>query len=159
MILTLSNIIIVVLIGICVWLAAKWLFKKDTEIENRRRAAGQLAATLTGMGFKELPGFFLDYSVGDYSGMFYKLTEVGKKLMGGEKAVLAELEDVFVNLLDIKLNTPEGRAQVKAKLAATEAAMAPVQPAAPQVVVVAPAVPVPAAPAQTPATAPAVIQV
>ena len=78
MTLTLSNLIIIALCGVVAWLAAKWLFKKDTEIENRRRAAGQLAAKLREMGFTELPEFFIDYSVGDYSGMAYKLKAVAE---------------------------------------------------------------------------------
>jgi hypothetical protein len=94
MVLSLSNIIIVGLIGVCAWFASKWLFKKDTEVENRRRAAAHLANKLSEMGFKELPVFFLDYAVGDYSGMAYKLSEVARTMMGGEKAVLAEMDDV-----------------------------------------------------------------
>ena len=112
MVLSLSNIIIVALIGVCGWLAGKWLFKKDTEIENRRRAAAQLANKLSEMGFKELPVFFLDYAVGDYSSMAFKLTELARTMMSGEKAILAELDDVFSKLLQIKLATQEGRFQV-----------------------------------------------
>jgi hypothetical protein len=131
MVLTLSNIVIAVLLVLCAWLAAKWLFKKDTEIENRRRAAGHLAATLREMGFKDLPEFFIDYSVGDYSGMAYKLHQLAQKMMSGEKAVLAELEDVAVKLLAIKLKTPEGRLQVRAALEDAEKAAAPPAPLAP----------------------------
>jgi hypothetical protein len=120
MTITLSQVVIVVLIGVCIWLATKWLFQKDTEIENRRREAGRLAASLSKLGFRELPEFFIDYSVGDYSGMAWKLGSVAQKLAGGEKAVLAELEDVFRKLLDINLNTPEGRMLVKSRLAEIE---------------------------------------
>ena len=120
MVLSFSNLVIIALAGLCSWLAAKWLFKKDTEVENRRREAGQLAATLKEMGFQDLPEFFIDYAVGDYSGMAYKLGAVAKKLAGGEKAVLAELETVFTKLLAIKLNSPEGRVLVAARLAEVE---------------------------------------
>lgn len=146
MVLSLSNIIIVVLIGVCGWLAGKWLFKKDTEIEHRRRAAGRLAAKLSEMGFKELPEFFINYSVGDYSGMAYKLTEIARTMVSGEKAVLAELDDVFTKLLAIKLATQEGRFQVGTKLAEIEKLLAGppavVAPVAPVVAPVAPEAPV-----------------
>jgi hypothetical protein len=124
MTLSLSNLLIVALAGVCAWLASKWGFKKDTEAENRRREAGRIAATLTSMGFTELPEFFIDYSVGDRSGMAFKLSAVAKKLAGGEKAILAELEGAFTKLLDIKLNTPEGRIIVSSKLAEIEKQLA-----------------------------------
>ena len=144
MTLTLSNLIIIGLIGVCAWLAGKWFFKKDTEIENRRRAAIQLAATLKGMGFVDLPEFFIDYGVGDYSGMLYKLKAIAQKMMSGEKGVLAELSDVFETLLKIKLATQEGRMLVKSELEAYEKMLAP---AAPAPAAPAPAAPAPAAPA------------
>ena len=121
MTLTLSNLIIIALCGVVAWLGAKWAFKKDTEIENRRRAAGQLAAKLREMGFTELPEFFIDYSVGDYSGMAYKLKAVAQKMMSGEKGVLAEIGDVFDKLLKIKLATQEGRLLVRSVVEAAAA--------------------------------------
>ena len=51
----------------------KWLFTKDTEIENRRRGAAKLAAKLQAIGLRKLPEFLIDYSVGDYSGMANKI--------------------------------------------------------------------------------------
>jgi len=122
---TLSNLIIIALIGVCAWLAGKWLFKKDTEVENRRRAAGRLAAKLSEIGFKDLPEFFIDYSVGDYSGMAHTLAAIAQKMMSGEKAILAELDDVFLKLLSIKLNSGEGRHLVATKLAEIEKLLAP----------------------------------
>jgi hypothetical protein len=131
MTLTLSNLIIIALCGVVAWLGAKWAFKKDTEIENRRRAAGQLAAKLSEMGFTELPEFFIDYSVGDYSGMAFKLKQVAQKMMSGEKGVLAEIGDVFDKLLKIKLATQEGRMLVRSELEAYEKMLTPEPPAAP----------------------------
>lgn len=123
--LTLSHVIILALSVLAAWLAAKWLFKKDTEVENRRRAAGRLAAKLTELGFKELPEFFIAYSIGDYSGMAHILTQIAQKMMSGEKAVLAELEDVFTKLLTIKLGSAEGRHLVRTKLQEIEKLLAP----------------------------------
>jgi len=120
MLVSIYHLIIVALAGICAWLAGKWFFKKDTEVENRRRAAGHLAAELKALGFRELPEYFIDYSVGDYSSMLHKLAELARIFMAGEAAVLTELDDVFVKLLDIKLKTDDGRKFVRIKLEAAE---------------------------------------
>lgn len=129
MTLTLSNLIIIALCALCAWLAAKWLFKKDTEIENRRKSAAELAATLKAMGFVRLPELFINYSVGDYSGMARQIADVAKTLAGGEKAVLAECAAVFSTLLDVNLRTPEGREVVRMRLAEADKLQAPAAPA------------------------------
>ncbi len=128
---TVTNLIIMALIAVACWFAGKLYFKKDTERENRRRAAGQLAGKLTELGFKDLPEFFIDYSIGDYSGMAYRLSGIAQKMMGGEKVVLAELDDVFIKLLTIKLDSPEGRHFVQTKLTEMEKLLAPPVPAPP----------------------------
>ena len=129
--LSLSSIAIVVLIGIYAWLAAKWLFKKDTEIENRRRGAAKLAGTLRALGLKKIPEFLVDYSVGDYSGMAHRIGEVARTFLEGEEAVVAEFHEVFANLLTAKLKTEEGRLLIKAKLAEAEKQYAPAPTPAP----------------------------
>jgi hypothetical protein len=106
----------------------KWLFNKDTEIENRRRAAAELAATLRGVGLELIPEFLIDYSVGDYSGMATKIANLGKTFLKGEKAVMAEFERVFENLLAAKVKTEEGRLYVKARLAEAEKLASPTAP-------------------------------
>jgi len=50
-------------------LAGRFLYKKDTEIEERRRAANRLAGVLRAGGLEYVPDFLEDYGVGDYSGM------------------------------------------------------------------------------------------
>jgi len=50
MVLTPSSILILVLVPLVGFLAAKWLFQKDTEIENRRRGAAKVAAVLQTYG-------------------------------------------------------------------------------------------------------------
>lgn len=52
----------------------RWLFRKDTEIENRRRAAGLTAAELKKRGVQHIPELLIDYSVGDYSGMLARVS-------------------------------------------------------------------------------------
>ena len=63
MVLTPSSILILVLVPLVGFLAAKWLFQKDTEVENRRRGAAKLAAVLQTYGLKKTPEFLIDYSV------------------------------------------------------------------------------------------------
>ena len=95
---------------------AKWLFAKDTEIENRRRAAAKLAAKLQQYGLKKTPEFLIDYSVGDYSGMAKKIHDLADLFLSGEEHVMKELDSVYQNVLAEKLKTEEGRALIAAKL-------------------------------------------
>ena len=124
--LSLSSIVIIGLLGYGAYASAKWLFKKDTEVEARRRAACQIAASLKEMGFKELPEFYMDYAVGDYSGMAYKLKNLAVKMASGEKAILAELDDVFTKLLSVKLGSKDGLVLVKSKLEEAEKLLMPI---------------------------------
>lgn len=114
----------VILLILCVpalaYLVVKKLCQKDTEIENRRRGAATLAAKLQEVGLRKLPGFLIDYSVGDYSGMANKIRMLAEMLADGDEVVLAEVDSVFRNVLDAKLATEEGRAFLAAKLAEVE---------------------------------------
>ena len=96
--------------------AGCWLFKKDVEMENRRRAAGKLAAKLQEFGLKKIPDFLIDYSVGDYATMAKKLHDLAELFLSGEAHVLAEFDDVYQNVLAAHLNTAAGRALLAAKL-------------------------------------------
>ena len=139
MTLSLLHIVCIALAVAAAYFAVKWLFRKDTEIENRRRRAVELSAKLTGLGFKSMAELFMDYAVGDYSGMFSKMAMVVEKLRGNDKDILADLSDVFDNLLKIKLACQEGRAMVKAELESVEKMLSP-EPVVPVVVVQAPVV-------------------
>lgn len=121
MIVSMNMLVIVALCALCAFLAAKWLFKKDTIIEGRRRAAAQMAATLRGLGLKQIPTFLVDYSVGDYSGMAHSIGDAARLFLSGEEAVLNEFKEVFANLLAAKLKTEEGRLVIAAKLAEAQA--------------------------------------
>lgn len=129
MVLSLMHIVCIVLAIAAAYFAAKWLCRKDTEIEGRRRRAVELSARLTAMGFKSMAELFMDYAVGDYSGMFSKMAMVVEKLKGNDKDILADMSDVLDNLLKIKLATQEGRALVKAELESVERMLAPDMPA------------------------------
>lgn len=114
---SLVHLVILVLVVAVGFLAAKWLFQKDTETENRRRGAGHLAAVLTSYGLVKIPEFLIDYSIGDYSGMAEKVKELAKMFLAGDDAVVKEFDQVFERVLVKKLQTEAGRTLIAAKLA------------------------------------------
>jgi len=116
MLISLNSIVIVALIAAVGFLGAKWLFKKDTEIEDRRRGAAKLAASLKVYGLARIPDFLIDYSVGDYSGMAMKMKTLAEMFLSGEEAVITELDGVYERVLSQKLMTEAGRALVASKL-------------------------------------------
>ena len=136
MILTASNAAILVLVPLVGFLAAKWLFQKDTEREDRRRGAAKLAGVLQTYGLKKTPEFLVDYSVGDYSGMAHKIADLSRLFLDGEEHVVKEFQHVFERVLEAKLRSPESRAYVAAKLAESDKpakpkseSLSPVKPA------------------------------
>jgi len=116
MLLSLNTIVIVVLIAAVGFLGAKWLFKKDTEIENRRRGAARLAAALTSYGLVKIPEFLIDYSVDDYSGMAMKIKAYAEMFLAGEEAVVKEFDGIFERVLAEKLKSEAGRVLIASKL-------------------------------------------
>jgi hypothetical protein len=129
-VLTPATIALCVCVPLLAYFIGKWLFTKDTEIENRRRGAAKLAAKLQSLGLRKTPEFLIDYSVGDYSGMANKIQMLTELFLDGDGPVLAEVETVFQNVLVAKLGTEEGRAYIAAKLAEAVKAVAPVVAAA-----------------------------
>jgi hypothetical protein len=130
MVLTPSSIAILVLLPLVTFLGAKWLFQKDTEIEDRRRGAAKLAAVLKSYGLEKTPEFLVDYSVGDYSGMAHKIGDLSRLFLSGEEHVVKEFQHVFERVLEAKLRSAEGRTYVAAKLAESDKP-ATSQPASP----------------------------
>lgn len=118
-----SSIGLLVAVPLLAWLGAKWFFQKDTEKEDRRRGAAQLAGVLQTYGLQKTPEFLIDYSVGDYSGMTHKIASLAKLFLDGEEAVVKEFQQVYERVLDAKLRTPEGRAYLAARL--SDAAQTP----------------------------------
>ena len=155
MVLSLTQIVCIILACASTYFGVKWCFRVDTAIENRRRKAIELSARLTAMGFKSMSEIFMDYAVGDYSGMFSKVSMVVERLRGNDKDILADLSDVFDNLLSIKLACQEGRTMVRSELESVEKMLAPVAPVAP-VAPAAPVAPVAAVAAVAPVVAPVV---
>ena len=129
LVLTPATIALCVCVPFLAYFIVKWLFTKDTEIENRRRAAAKLAAKLQAIGLKKTPEFLIDYSVGDYSGMANKIQMLAELFLAGDEPVLVEVETVFRSVLDSKLKTEEGRAFIAAKLAEVTKAIEAAKPA------------------------------
>lgn len=101
----------------------KIAFAKDTETENRRRGAGQLAIALGKYGLKRIPAFLVDYSVGDYSGCGKKIKDLAELFLSGEETLVKEFDDVFKTVLFTKMQTAEGRTFVDAVLKEAESAV------------------------------------
>ncbi len=116
-VMTPATVALCVCVPLLAFFIGKWLFGKDTEIENRRRSAAKLAAKLQSIGLKKTPDFLIDYSVGDYSGMANKIHMLADLFLSGDEPVLAEVDTVFRNVFESKLKTEEGRAWIAAKLA------------------------------------------
>jgi hypothetical protein len=129
-VLTPSAIALCLCVPLLAYFLVKWACSKDTEAENRRRAAAKLASKLQAIGLRKLPDFLIDYSVGDFAGMANKIHAVSELFLAGDEPLLAEVDTVFRNVLDAKLKTEEGRALVAAKLAEATKAVAPVVAAA-----------------------------
>ena len=115
-----STLAILVLGGVCAFLAGKWLFTKDTEAEARKRAAIKVASTMEAMGLVRVPRMLECYAVNDWSGLAHEI-KLMAELAVNEKALFAEFDVTFSRVLDMKLRSEEGRALLAAKLAATAA--------------------------------------
>ena len=129
--------LIVGLVILSCFLLGKVLFKKDEQIEDRRRSAAQLAGVLQRFGLKRLPMVLIDYSVGDYSGMSKRIASFIELFGEGEEAVIKEFNEVFERVLENKLNNPESRAYIQARLNET-------RPAASASIAASPVTPTPA---------------
>ena len=119
---SISALLLVVVGG---YQGTKWLVKVGTKVENRRRAAANLAGVLRSYGLVKTPEFLVDYSVGDYSGMGDKLVRLAELFLSGEAEVVKEFEQVFERCLVAKLATEQGRAYITSKLTDSEYVVAP----------------------------------
>jgi hypothetical protein len=116
MIISGSQLAVLALVAVVGWLGAKWIFQKDTEVEDRRRGAVKLAGSLKAYGLTKIPDFLSDYAVGDYSGMAMKIKALADMFMQGEAGVITEFNQVFDKVLGEKLKSEAGRAFIAAKL-------------------------------------------
>lgn len=105
-----------VLIGLAMFALGMWLFRKDTEIENRRRLAGKAAGELRGKyGLTMIPLLLEDYSVGDYSGMATRIKDIAELLLDPKRTAV-EFDEIFSRLLTIRMSDPESRTALLARI-------------------------------------------
>lgn len=114
-VLSASTIAIIALAGVTAFFVGKWLFTKDEEAEDRKRAAIRVSALLTSMGLVRLPRVLECYAVNDWSQLATEL-KMFAELALDEKAVVAEFDTVFKNVLARKVATEEGRSYIAAML-------------------------------------------
>lgn len=105
---------------VCLLLAV-FFCRKDTEVENRRKAAIKASQYLAGKGLKRLPQMLECYAVGDYSGLAKSVHSFADLVTGDPKALATEFEDVFRSELDAQLKTDAGLALIVSKLAEVKA--------------------------------------
>ena len=100
--------VILVLVVALGALLAGFLYRKDTEKENRRRAALEISATLKGWGFERFSTFFANYGIGDYSGMVAEIVSLGK-LASNEPELIKELRAVMLRMIEHEMKDPDQR--------------------------------------------------
>lgn len=113
---TLTAVLLVVVLCVVGFVVARYLFNLDERVEDRRREAAKLAGVLYGYGLRRLPAILIDYSVGDYSGMTNRIVQFVELLSADESAVVKEFDSIFDRVLNVKLQTEEGRIYIAAKV-------------------------------------------
>lgn len=104
------------LLGVVGYFAGQYLFKKDTQVEERRRNAIQVAGILKANGLNIAADALVGYAVGDYSGVAASLKDAAT-ILTNPAAAAAEFDGVFEKMLNAKLVNPEARAKLQATIA------------------------------------------
>ena len=99
-----SNLLGAVVLSIAGFTVARFLFRRDTAREDRRRAAGRVAGYLRSQGLQHLPEVLEDYSVGDYSGMAKSITKVAA-LLNDPEAAKSIFSQVVANVQEAQKHT------------------------------------------------------
>jgi hypothetical protein len=119
-----TNIVILILAGVCAALLVKVFLRKDSARCNKHKGAGLMAGSLKAHGMNRIPAILMDYSQYDWQGIGKKFESIYELFQQGEDVVLAELSAVFKSVLKETVKTEEGRAYVAAVLAeATKATL------------------------------------
>jgi hypothetical protein len=95
------NLLIAVGVVSLGYVGGRFLYQKDTEREERRRAAFLTAASMREKGLNVMGDFLMDYAVGDYSGMAKKLKNAAVTL-SNPAAAEAEFATIFEKMLKSK---------------------------------------------------------
>jgi hypothetical protein len=113
----------VIVVALCVYLgsvAGKWLFGKNSKLDEQKKAALSLAISLRQYGLTWLPAMLEDFAITNVTDMIQKMHDMAKVVQAGNDAILKDLEATYERVLDKKLSTPEGLALIKAKISAVE---------------------------------------
>lgn len=127
---------------LCAVLLGGFFYRKDNEIEERRKKAADISAYFKGIGMSHTSAFFRDYSVGDYDGMWVEAKaaigilenetqrnaqelEVAKRLAAEVfKDGPAAWADLLNTINKLNSNPPTGATSVAVKPAAPAAPVA-----------------------------------
>ena len=102
------------------------LFGANQKLEERKRSAQVLAARLRAAGLVLIPELLDDYVVGDVKDAVTRIHELARLVeIGGDDAIMKELDGTFNGMLDAKLATADGPADIKAKVVAAQAPAMP----------------------------------
>jgi hypothetical protein len=107
----------------------KLVFKSKKDVSGLRKATQALSIALREHGLKRLPEALEAFTVGDLDDLLAFIRDAATVVKSGNAAIIAELEGTFDRMLGVKLQTPEGRAALKARVAEVEAEIAAAAPA------------------------------
>ena len=97
---------------------AKWLFQKDTEKENKRRRAAEVAAIYKKRGLEDIPNQLINYSVADLSGVIHGFVEaLHKYVMVKDEEVEAQIDRILTNMIKAAYLTAAGKTVVDKAIA------------------------------------------
>jgi hypothetical protein len=106
-----NAVLLLAAIGAIGFFLSKFLVRKDTQIEDRRRRAIQLSNWAAVNGLPLISRLLVSYSVGDYSSLKQQVGEVSELLADDAEAKAAVGR--FLNVqLDRRLATSEGREEI-----------------------------------------------
>ena len=98
----------------------KLIFKGKKSVSGLRKATQALSIALREHGLKKLPEALEAFTIGDVDDLLVYIQDAATVVRSGNAAIIAELEGTFDRMLGIKLNSPEGRAALKARLVEAE---------------------------------------
>lgn len=101
------------------YIVGGFLFRKDEEMEDKKRAARDLGTALREVGLVRIPEALDDFAVGDWSAVWDKVKFL-VNLFKDKKALFEEFNAVFGRVLAKKVATAEGLAEIEAAIAAVK---------------------------------------
>jgi hypothetical protein len=102
----------------------KWMFGVSEKMVQKKKAAQVLATELRANGLKIIPQLLEDFAIGNVNDMLQKIYDLSKLVESGSDAIKKELEETYESVLDAKMQTAEGMALLKSKIAEVEKAAA-----------------------------------